>query len=88
MVNHYIFMDYKHRQAKKELEALAKTSGELVVYDDAGTLIGGELFLGHLSYANARAEATKLSQFYIELAQEVTADNKQERYDALHSIIG
>ena len=45
-----------------------------------------EEFLG-LAAASARAEATKLSQFYTELAQDVTTDNMQERDEALHSII-
>ncbi len=80
------------RSLTAEFDCLTARLSELAQFDHTGELIGGRLAqvladLADLGSA-ARAEATRIGQFYSELQIPVTADNQQVRYDAIHSIIG
>ncbi len=78
--------------AKKEFDDLEAKRVEIGVHDYHGHIVSGKLAVVNANLGNAgnlaRAEATKLGQFYKEMTMPVGSTTQQVRYDVLHRIIG
>jgi hypothetical protein len=59
----------------------------LIELSDRFASVNAKLEVNFLT-ARARSEANAIGQFYAELNESVTAENKLERHDALHEILG